>query len=536
MNFYFEFTTTNYKVRHAIAVELSKLFPGSRFAGTATSHGAVAEKYLNAQKDIKYEFLHNHHAVAKNSLKQNIDYGILREFENSLPEKSLWRIIAVDSGWGWQFVKGAYVRKTYIRTINSHENILRIVSGYIRFYSQAFSDFKTGVFIPAAGQNSVTCPILEQICINLNVIYLMPEVVRTHNYMALTNSRQCTFPQINQTCRDLIQGRLELDISPGEKCYAEIVADIENTKYFDVSRIDHLKSRFAWLKFLKRSLFTIAYEIFRWQKEAPLRKNKDSIVKQPDSMSALFDNIRYLILAHYRRLQLINPHFYSRFFPANLKYVYFPVHNSNEYSTQVQGTMWINQLQIIEALAKSVPHDWKVVVKEHPGTLLWRVRPKSFYDEIKSYPNVLLIPTETNSNYVISNAQLVVTIIGTTGWEAVIRGIPVIDFEENVFDVLGLSRRCTDFKELSAAIPAEIRRIAGIAQDERKRRIICLLTAIIKHGFWIDDPLKVTGDSDCTSKEEATNIGRIIANAMADYIAGTKKITDFDAAIQQGYT
>lgn len=149
----------------------------------------------------------------------------------------------------------------------------------------------------------------------------------------------------------------------------------------------------------------------------------------------------------------------------------------------------------------------------------------SFYKEIKSYPNVLLIPTETNSNTVISRAQMVITIVGTTGWEAIVRGKPVIHFEENMFDVLGLSRKCTDLKELSRAIYEEIKRNALIPKAERKRRIVCLLTAIIKHGFWIDDPLKVTGDADCKTIEEAANIGTIIAKALAGYIEHEKQVT-----------
>ena len=235
-------------------------------------------------------------------------------------------------------------------------------------------------------------------------------------------------------------------------------------------------------------------------------------------MRALFERIVHRKHFYDHRIRLLNRKFYSEIKPDQ-NYVYFPLHNANEYSTQVQGTMWINQLSIIEALAKSIPFDWKVVVKEHPGMLLDRgVRPVSFYKEIKKYSNVVLIPTDTSSNKAISNAQAVVTIVGTTGWEAIMRGKPVIAFEENMFDAVGLSRKCTDFKELSRAIHDEKERISQIPQDERKRRIVCLLTAIIKHGFWVDDPLKVTGDAKCESDEEASKIGKIIAQAVKNYM------------------
>lgn len=517
MKFFFEFTTLNYKVRHAIAVELSKLFSGSIFAATATSHGGVARKYLEEQNDIRYEFLHDKNDIVNNALKGEVDHRLLRDFEAKLPEKSLWRFIAVDRGWAYQFVKGVYLPRLYVQTINSHENILKVVTGFIKYYEKIMTEFKPDVFIPPAGQNNMTCPIIEQVCKNHKVLHIIPETVRTQNYMALTDNRQCTFPQINETYRKLISKEPDLDLSAGEKCYEDLVNNLENTKYFDVSNIDHLKSRWLRLRFLYSAIRAIVGQSIRWQSERVSRKRKDTIFKQPDSIKTLLYNIYCGILTHYRRLQLLGPKFYSEFDHFQ-KYVYFPLHNTNEYSTQVQGTMWIDQLPIIEALAKSIPFDWKVVVKEHPGMLLYRIRPKSFYDEIKSYPNVLLIPIDISSNFVINNAQMVVTIVGTTGWEAIIRGKPVINLEENMFDVLNLSRKCTDFKELSIAIHDEIERIKKISPEERKRRIVCLLAAMCKHGFWIDNPLKVTGDEDCKSKEEADEYGKVIAQAVKEYI------------------
>ena len=520
MNFYFEFTNVNYRTRHALAMELLKIFPGSRFAGEVPINDPAAVKYsdnvreyLENQKDIKYESLDGYESVIRKALLEKPDHELLRRFEETLPEKSLWRIIAVDREWAYQFVKGVYLPSSYIHRINTQENILRVASGLIKFYADMIDMFKPDVFIPAGGQNSMTCPIIDEMCKKKKVLYLMPETTRTQNYMALTENRQCTFPQINNTCRLLIESKLELDTSSGEKCYNEIMNDLENAKYFDMSNI----SRLNFLTSLRDYPISFARQIFRWLKGKLCNKKKDRISKFKYSLGALLERIVHRTRFYNRRTHLLNPKFYSEV-KQGQKYVYFPLHNASEYSTQVQGTMWINQLGIIEALAKSIPFDWKVVVKEHPGMLLWRVRPISFYNEIKRYSNVILIPTDTSSNKAISNAQAVVTIVGTTGWEAIMRGKPVIAFEENMFDALGLSRKCTDFKELSRAIHDETERISQISQDERKRRIVCLLTAIIKHGFWADDPLKVTGDAKCESDEEASKIGKIIAQAVKNYM------------------
>ncbi len=525
MRFLFEVTTLTYRMRHAIAVELSKIFPGSSFAAFESSHGNVARKYLEEQTDIKYEFIRTYEDLKKKALQEEIDFKLLADFEQTLPEKSLWRFIAVDRGLGHQFVKGVYLPKTYIQTINTQENILKIVSGLVRFYAQALSDFKPDVVIPAPGQNSVTCPVLEQTCRNQNALYLMPEILRVQNYMALTDNRMYTFTQINEIYKQLMKGEFKLDLSAGEKLYQEIVGDPDDKKrYCNYVSLSYYKPRWQWLKLLYRSMRAVKAQLLRWLRDGKQRRQKDAISRQPNTTGTLLYNIWYSVLAQYRRVQLMNPDFYAQYNPKQ-KYIYFPLHCTNEYSTQVKGTMWINQLPIIEALAKSIPFDWKIVVKEHPGILVWRVRPKSFYDEIKSYSNVQLIPTNTDSSLVIDNAQLVINISGSTGWEAILRGKPVIGFEDSMFDALDLSRRCTDFKQLSTAIHEEVRRVENILSSERKRRIISLLAVMIKYGFWIDHPGKVGGEVNVATGAEERKIARIIAQKMKEYLIwqGQKK-------------
>ncbi len=516
MKFFIQFTTLNYKIRHAAAVELSKIYPGSTFAGTVSSIENVAEKYLLEQREIHYEFLFDQSQIVNDALKVPADVQLLKNFEETLPEKSLWRFFAMDRNWGYPFLKGVLLPNVYIQRISTQDNILRVASGIIRYYTDMIAQYRPDVFIPAAGQNSMSCPIIDQICQNSGILYVMPEIIRTQNYITMTDNRQCTFPQVNDTYRKLMNGTLTLDLSVGEKMYHQIISDVNNTQYFNVSKIDHLASKFPWLRFIKKSLRSVCSQMIRWQKEKPLRQDLSTIFRQPNDLKSFLYNLYYVVTREYRRMQLMSAKFYTPFDPKQ-KYIYFPLHCSNEYSTQVQGTMWTAQLPVIEALAKSIPFDWKLVIKEHPGMLIWRVRPASFYKEIKQYSNVALIPTNTNSNTVIQHAQMIATIVGTTGWEAVLREKPVIAFEENMFDVLELSRVCTDFKELSVAIAEESKRIKEISFEERKKRLIYLLTAIAKHSVWVEDPYKVTGDNPC-EVEESFEIGSKIAHAMKEFI------------------
>lgn len=506
-------------MRHALVIELKKLFPGSRFVAIGSARDKLVSRFLKEQKDLQYAEVYDFDDITTDAFRGEVDHALLKEFEEFIPEKSLWRLIAVDREWGWQYMKGVYQLDSYIKTINTQENILKMFSGYLKFYSALLDEFQIDVFMPATGQNSMSCPIIEQVCKMKNVHYLLPDFPRTLNYIALTDDRQYTFPQIGETCREFMDGKDDPALAEGEKLYQEIIEDVNNKKYTNVSHIGHLRSSVPWLAFAQNFCKSTLGVLKRWVKDQSLLKTTDTLTRQPDSIRTLLNNINYYAFqTHLRRMQLMKPDFYTAFNRA-WKYLYFPLHLTNEYSTQVQGTMWIDHLPLIEMLSKSVPYDWKVVIKEHPGILLYRVRPKAFYDEIKKYPNVVLVPTDTNTYQLIQNSQLVVSIVGTTGWEALFRGKPVVTLEPNMYDVLELSRMCTDIKQFSIVIHDELVRIQQITPAERKRRLVCFLAALHKHGVWVDVPARINGEIDCANDAQRLEYGRVFANNIKEYLS-----------------
>jgi hypothetical protein len=234
----------------------------------------------------------------------------------------------------------------------------------------------------------------------------------------------------------------------------------------------------------------------------------------------LLSNYSYALRSCYQILKLIDDGFYSKYDPS-CKYIYLPLQNTPEYSTAVRAPMWANQLVIIEALAKSIPMGWRLYVREHPGTLTTRVRQTSFYKEIKSYPNVDLIPVSINNTEVIKNAQLVVSSGGTSGWETIQMGKPLISLTDDIFDVMELSRKCTDLESLSISIHEEINRMKSISDQERKRRMVLFLTAMLEHAVWFDNPLHVYGEA-AFSEEEMDSVSAAIAGKVRDYIERSK--------------
>lgn len=116
------------------------------------------------------------------------------------------------------------------------------------------------------------------------------------------------------------------------------------------------------------------------------------------------------------------------------KYVYFPLHYQPERTSLPEGGIYENLLLIVDTIAKSLPKDWHLYIKEHPyqfsrsDARLYNFRSKLFYSKIASYNQVKLLPVDTPTTKLIENCQFVVTVTGSTGWEALLTEIPVMLF------------------------------------------------------------------------------------------------------------
>lgn len=114
-------------------------------------------------------------------------------------------------------------------------------------------------------------------------------------------------------------------------------------------------------------------------------------------------------------------------------YVYIALHYQPENSTSPQGEIFADQYLLVELLSKCLPDDWSIYVKEHSSQ--WHIklhgergRTIDFYDALSILPNVRLVPVNSPNFELIDKAKAVATVTGTTGWEAIVRGRPVLIF------------------------------------------------------------------------------------------------------------
>lgn len=116
------------------------------------------------------------------------------------------------------------------------------------------------------------------------------------------------------------------------------------------------------------------------------------------------------------------------------RFVLFPIHFQPEASTLVQAPMYLNQLALIEDVARSLPIGVRLYVKEHLSNR--GRRPLAFYRAIKRICGVRLLGPDEDTWSLIQAAEAIAVITGTMGWEGLLYDKPVVVFGDAFYSHL----------------------------------------------------------------------------------------------------
>lgn len=108
------------------------------------------------------------------------------------------------------------------------------------------------------------------------------------------------------------------------------------------------------------------------------------------------------------------------------RYVLYPIHFQPEASTLVQAPLYLDQLALLEDIARSLPIGYRLYVKEHVSNR--GRRPLKFYNAIRKIPAARLLGPDTDTWSLIRNASAIAVITGTMGWEGLLFDKPVVSF------------------------------------------------------------------------------------------------------------
>jgi len=109
-------------------------------------------------------------------------------------------------------------------------------------------------------------------------------------------------------------------------------------------------------------------------------------------------------------------------------FVYCALHLQPEMTTSaLAGPGYDNHIRVIQDILRTLPAGWRLLLKENPKQD-WRQRSPAFFACISSDPRVYLLDRRIPGKQVVARCDVLATVSGTAGWEALRMGKPVLLF------------------------------------------------------------------------------------------------------------
>ncbi len=193
--------------------------------------------------------------------------------------------------------------------------------------------------------------------------------------------------------------------------------------------------------------------------------------------------------------------------PGQEAFVYFALQVTPEMSTLPWAGAFQNQLLSIRLLAGGLEKKGiRLYVKEHyyqPA-----VRPKSYYDELFSIPNVVCIKTDVEAYELINDCVAVASQTGSCILEAIVKKKPALTFVKSFWNCLQNVYLIDREEDVENAIDKISRGQASVSDDERKRFMLAIEHSMVRQNLDLfENPqigTEMAGDDICDLLKQYT--------------------------------
>lgn len=376
------------------------------------------KQFFKHQKLINFKktwYLHDH---IKNTNKEpNINYLASFEKKHGI---NLWAL--------------AINERIFYRFYNFHQfdtnEILTIDEQICRLFEQIFSEVKPDYFVTKASSFH-HLELFSQMCrfYGTKVLTLSSPKI---GYKTLISENPSKIDYIDSL--DGIEGK---DHSFEElQTYLESISTKEMVKKFwdrhGNSKAKTLKAFFDYILSSNENIKT-NYNYFGRTKLKVLS-------------NAVISSLKKKYRAHFMKKKLT--------YNVNLTipFVYFPLSIDLERNMLLDAPFATNQIEIIRHTAKSLPVGYRILVKEHPEQRSREWRPISEYNKIMKIPNVTLIHPSFPNSELMKNCKLVLSIAGSSAFEAAFYGKPSIVFGNILYSLLPSVTKVREIESLPIII------------------------------------------------------------------------------------
>jgi hypothetical protein len=317
----------------------------------------------------------------------------------------------------------------------SKNEILSIVENSITFFVNILETFEPDLVLMQQPGENISNLLLYRITQKIGIQTLMPNLLYMHNKIVISDNIDSK--EISNKFNNL-----KNESNNSSKIYDE---NFLKTNSF-VKSMDVILS----FNFDSKNLFQkMKYYIKRlWNEPEPLYLNKGK------TRLKIFKN---RIQSHFKiknRKNFLDSNSVKSINQKN--FFYFPLQGEPESIVLLKSPFYSDIITLIENIAKSIPIDSTLYVKEHPIQKEKFYRPVNVYQKIIDIPNVKLIHPDVNSQELISKSQAVFCLAGATGFEALFHKKPVILFSNEYYDVHSMIYKVEKFSELSTLVTQAI--------------------------------------------------------------------------------
>jgi len=199
---------------------------------------------------------------------------------------------------------------------------------------------------------------------------------------------------------------------------------LERNKFKRFKRLIYINK---WTSYLKNNIFSL-----RKACRNSYYKKSGNLIEESSMTNYEMKMVRYKGKKKMEQLKKIYKNMCQKV-SLDKKYLYFPLHYQPERTSSPEGDIYVDQWLVINMISCLLPKGWKLYIKEHPSQFMFHLkgfmgRTIDFYKDINKFKNVKMVDINSNPFKLIDNAEAVVTLTGTSGLEAILRGIPALVF------------------------------------------------------------------------------------------------------------
>ena len=152
------------------------------------------------------------------------------------------------------------------------------------------------------------------------------------------------------------------------------------------------------------------------------------------------------------------------------KYVIYFLHVQPERSIDVMAPNFVNQIEVIKQIRRSLPWEISLLVKDHPASD--GAQSSRFYSELKKISGVEFVNASVDSRELILKSISVITITGTVAYEAALLNKPAVMFGNLFFSHLPLIHVYSNPEELNKFFIGLMRLGAEDPQLNAEKKIV----------------------------------------------------------------